>query len=119
MRSAASSSPIIIVPTAGSGCPGSANLLPEGGGEVFNVGVETMSGSRDGEGSEGRFSSAFSSRSDGEENAGNVVSDSNPMLAQVAVLLKSQAEAQAKAVRLQLYLRTLGSIDDGHNVDLG
>ena len=90
MRSAASSSPIIFVPTAGSECPGSANPLPGGDGEEFNVGMETMSGSRDGEGSEGRLSSAFSSRFDGAENAGNVVSDSNPMLAKWRCYLRAK-----------------------------
>ena len=80
-----SRSPLLSVPTAGTVSSGSECPMPE----VGSVGRETVSGST----SSGTF-----------DDAGSVVSDSNPVLAQVAVLLKSQADAltaQTKAVSLQ------------------
>ncbi len=84
-----SRSPAIAVPTPGSESPGSVSPLSEGGGERFGVGVETRSNSRNSGSLVGMVSETSSVSSD---DVGSVGSGSNPMFAQFAALLKSQAE---------------------------
>ncbi len=97
-------------------CPGSVSPLSGGGGERFGVGVETRSSSRN-SGNLVCMETRSNSKNSGSlvgmvsetssvssDDVGSVGSGSNPMLAQVAALHNSQAEAltpQTKVVSLQ------------------